>query len=109
MNEYVFPNKKVVKVQSILNTTTSKQPAVESKSNEVRSMQFSGLAAEQSVARTAINDGIGRQRTNTLDAFKGDDLESNYMNRTALVALQQSQKQIVIYPWIKLNFSPTTT
>lgn len=71
-------------------------------------MQFSGLAAEQSVARTAINNGIGRQRTNTLDAFKGDDLESNYMNHTSQ-ALQQSQKQIVIYPWIKLNFSPTTT
>lgn len=109
MNDFVLPEVKLVQVHGILTITTSKHPAVETKSDEVRSMQFSGLAAEQSVARAAINDGIGRQRANTLDAFKGDDLESNYMNRTAPVALLQSQKQIVIYPWIKLNFSLATT
>jgi len=43
---------------------------------------------------------MGRQRANTLEEFKGDELESNYTNRTQLM---QSEKQIVNYSWIKLT------
>jgi len=38
MNDFVLPEVKLVQVHGILTITTSKHPAVETKSDEVRSM-----------------------------------------------------------------------
>lgn len=72
MESHVIPNHRLINI----GTQASK------KKLKIRK-PFESLAAsiDDSVARNAINSGMtGRQRGNTLDAFKNEDLESNYTN-----------------------------